>query len=771
MPSLDVLELLEREDKWYLGGGRSLIWAPPSPVHADVPGFWDEAHYFDYPVPRLFTVTFLDQSMHPLPIQFIHRRWRPSHLVQQYSAGPDIDLTERKAALRDDVLVAEYLLRNSAETDYRIHVVAWTCQTSSSDGGDVVDDVDLVNEYLVYARRQVRQLRGRMLPEMISHVALGTSLPLLSYSVNLSEPNSDQPRWELTPFYEKIASGRLPNERKLAGLGMPERGIHERDGHLYLGLHSELTVPAGGELRFSVAAGVSHERARALHHVDATLVDAHPVANSIASWEEYFGQVPDFTCSDPYLERYYWYRWYGLRLNAIENPIYAAREPAVCEGIGGFRSLITYSAQCHMREARWMHRPDLARGSLLNFVDHQKEDGNFPANIYARYVHVDGMYHADWGSSVLEVDRVHPDHAFLERVYQPLVRYREYFCRERDPEESHLYDVVDQGETGQEYMSRYTAVDPNADHWTPIRLKGVDATVYLYQLERALATIARALGRPEATDWDAAAARTGKAIGSLMWDPEEQLFFDVDPRGMTRTGVKAAVCFYPYFTDLVGPGHLEGIDLHLLNSDEFWTPWPVPATAVSDPSFNAEAEWKGKRQSCPWNGRTWPMTNSHVVEAIARVAYSLDPTLRVRAAELIRRFVRMMFFDQDPSRPNCFEHYNPLTGLPSVYRGIDDYQHSWVVDLIIKYVTGIQPQQEPMLVVDPLPFHLDRFRIDEVPYRGHRLRVEWNASGGDHAFQISVDGHLAVSAPVLSRHEVDLRQYPDPIRNQPARGE
>ena len=44
-----------------------------------------------------------------------------------------------------------------------------------------------------------------------------------------------------------------------------------------------------------------------------------------------------------------------------------------------------------------------------------------------------------------------------------------------------MFDVVDQYETGQEYMSRYQAVDPGADAYgweNRIRLKGIDVTVY-----------------------------------------------------------------------------------------------------------------------------------------------------------------------------------------------------------------------------------------------------------------------------------------------------
>jgi len=138
---------------------------------------------------------------------------------------------------------------------------------------------------------------------------------------------------------------------------------------------------------------------------------------------------------------------------------------------------------------------------------------------------------------------------------------------------------------------------------------------------------------------------------------------------------------------------------------------------------------------------------------LARAALRLDRTLAEAAAELISRFIKMMFFDQDLDRPNCYEHYNPFTGMPCLYRGVDDYQHSWVVDLIIKYVAGVQPQPTPTLVVDPLPFGLQEFTLDRVRYKGHWAKVTWSEKGG---LRVLLDGKQMARRPHLERVEVPL---------------
>lgn len=428
--------------------------------------------------------------------------------------------------------------------------------------------------------------------------------------------------------------------------------------------------------------------------------------------------------------------------------------PGVFEGISYFRRLISYSAQCHMRECRWMHDPAVAQGSLLNFLHNQATDGVLPARIQADSANQDFIYHADWGDCTLEVQRVHPDTEFLRKAYTGLSCYHAYFRQNRDRENMHLYDVVNHWETGQEYMSRYQEINPQAEFGGPIQLKGIDATVYTYRLEQTLTYLAREImGRAaEAENYARHAGLTGAAILEQMWDPERHLFFDVDPQSGKRITAAAAVGFYPFFTDLVGPAHLSAIHEQLLNPQHFWTDFPVPSSSAADALFCDEPEWKGKRHNCPWNGRTWPMTNSHVAEALVGAA-RLDPTLRGVAAEFISRFVRMFFLQQQLNYPTSYEHYNPTTGIPCIYRGIEDYQHSWVIDLLIKYVAGLQPQDGSLVMIDPLPFGLTHFRLERARVKGHWIDIVWQEGDGLHVW---VDGTHAMHRPGLERMELQL---------------
>ncbi|UCC47309.1 MAG: hypothetical protein JSV41_07285 [Gemmatimonadota bacterium] len=759
----DPLRLLERSDKHYLGSGTGIIFAPRFPRWLEHPGFWDEIDVYHYQLAPLFTVTFLDSSGDrpgsPLAARQLSRRWTPAELVAQYRLDEGLEGCERRSALPGGYFLSEWRLENTEDTPRTLLAVAWTVQ--DTDGLDL--STVRTGPGSAAFRRALQDRHVHRLAVEVTLEALGDGVAGGAY---LAERSTFDPRWELTPFPEKWRGG-VTTAVQAGGVSL--------SGILHVAAGSRVEVPAGGAATLALRARVRPQNfadARMTSLLAADLqqqaplpepagptdppTSAEPGAASRASWQAFYDAVPGLCCSDPFIERYWYYRWYGLRLCSHEGGVGNHFYPGCCEGTGYFHVPVSYSAQCHARELRWLPEPERARGVILNFLAHQKESGQLHGRIYVNHLAHTDFYFADWGGAALAVDAVHPDDSFLRAIYRPLTLYAEWLQRERDADGSGLYDVIDHYETGQEYMSRYMAVSLDADSETwgkRIRLKAVDATVYAYQLQRALAVIAERLGDGDgARRWAMVAERTGEAILELMWDEETGMFSDVDPRSMRRTGIKAAVCFYPYFTDLVGERQVGGLRRHLLDPAEFWTACPVPSTSTDDPYYSPEAEWKGKRHNCPWNGRVWPMANSHVAEAVARAAIEHDPALRETAAEFIRKFIRMLFHDGDPTRPNCYEHYNPDTGQASLYRGYDDYQHSWVNDLIVKYVAGLRPTGADALVVDPLPFGLESLRLSRLMFRGREVEVELERG----RFKILLDGKLGAESRIGTAVEVQL---------------
>ncbi len=618
----DVLALLQRDDKWFLGGAPALLYAPPAPVWLDVPGFFDRTHFLHFALEPLFTVTLVDEAGSEVPLRAERRSWRPDRLEIHYR-GPDLEVRELRCVGPGDAAACVLEVRSTRAAPRRLRAVAWTAQP--------VREETLRGAALTrFGPRIRREVEGLRSTRRDLSLTLGMK-GARSSSIELSEATANHPRFVLTPFSESLEADGLSNRTVLTGVN--------RNGLLYAAVERELAFDGDGTARVVAAAGVglTDEAADAAL---ASALEGDPMARSAEAWRGYFGDLPTFSSGDVSLDTAYWYRWYGLRLNTIAPGVGNYRHPAVAEGIDYFRVPISYSAQCHMLETRWMHDGTLAWGSILNFLDNQRPDGSLPNHIHLDHVAPSGIYHADWGTRVLDVYRVHPDDDALARAFEGLKRYAEYFYRERDAQGSRLYDHVNQWESGQEYMSRYVWVDATADEWKPMqrRLKGIDASVYVYALERALGEMSRLLGRGEEAAWQARAEATGAAIRDLAWNPELEAFVDCDSE-LNRSELVFALSFYPFATDIAEVRHLPSIRRHLLDPEVFWTRYPVPASPRTDPNFSATPSWKGKRTNCPWNGRTWPMTNSHVVEALAH-ASRLDPELREAyrgAAQALRR--------------------------------------------------------------------------------------------------------------------------------------
>ena len=736
------IEALARPDKWYLGGLDGIVWAPSFPRWTDRPGFWDPVHLLHQELGPCFSVALLDvegrdipldiSQIQPSPVPGPHNpTWRPGRLTTRWTTPDGATAAEDRRVLPGRLIESSWTFPSGAAPG---HLVAFTAQPVGSVSG--VRGSGRGVKWL----RTVTDRAGRELDvEMDLH---GSQVP--AWWRALPSEGEATPVWALSPFAEAGIDGVDPIE------GLPGSPPTDGIGWIWIAVAFPLAPTDHGELALRLR--LTPRPPPPVRSEPRS--PAHPPPSPPA-WPSFFASFPSFTSGDPHLDRYFDHRIHGLGLNRIEGRWGNIRHACIAEGPGYFHVPITYSAQCHMMEMRWRAGGREAWGSLLNFLDNRKDDGSLHGRLYPDHLEGTDFYHANWGDSVLAVHAMHPDPNALARCYEGLARYARWLDRSRDPEGSGMFTVVNHFETGQEYMSRYMAVDPEADvrGWQPrLRLKGIDVTVYAHQLFRALGKIAGDLGRTgDEAEWRALATRSGDAITGHMWSPEARLFTDVDGRtlapaeggslesgvtgadlgfmdasdgahGPIRTEVKAAVGFYPMLTGLVDDARLDAMMDHLEDPRTFGTPFPLPSSSVDDPRFSAEGIWRGKRRNCPWNGRVWPMTTSHVIEGLLRCRRRGNRRAGALAADMLVRFVRMMFTDGDPGRPNSFEHYNPYTGRACHFRGIDDYQHSWVLDLLARGIAGLHIDGGGVEVW-PLPHELPRVRLGPVRTRGRAVSV------------------------------------------------
>lgn len=729
---MDALNLLARRDKWALAGTTGALFAPTQPLWLLTPGFWDESHFVDIRLEHLFTLFFLTEKGKPLSFHSELIEWRPDRIILHHH-HPTGTLKETRCVTPLQAWVSVFERESAEPWD----VIVWSLQKPTREASGVIHAPGENPspraqawswEHKIYWAQPPEEWRlgteavsefpipslPPSEPKGAFYIALGANLKRITFATCPSDPGNTNPSWENCPARELMGPR-----------GLKSLFTKKPPGNRHLLLHYRWTTSQ--PLKVVACAGTSRESALTSLQKE---IQRDSLRASTRAWERRFQSVPQFSCSDELITRYYWYRWYVLFLNAVEVPLGNLTYPCTFEGVGPFRNLIAYSAPAHIREAVWIHGGTLARGIVQNFLTAQREDGSFPGHLYSFRPPRD-FYHTNWGDALDALFTLwHPDD--LPEILSQFEKYATFLDTARDAQHSGMIDVGSQHETGQEYSPRYLFANPKADQDQPFQLKGVDATYYALRLRTVLTHWFRTIGD------EASAMRNLKRLSQLrkgllkhMWDEKKGFFKDAlwqkSPTNQTTriqlSPVLSAVGFYPLARAPVSRKQISQLTKNLLNPKTFWTPLPIPSLSRNDPLFSPEGFWKGIRKNCPWNGRTWPMINSHLIEGLM-VCAERNRKLASLAGEIFKKWTYAMFLNGDPSKPTSYEHYNPLTNEPSLFRGVDDYFHSWYCDLVIRYLCGINPAR-PREGNTRMNLDLKWWAISNVPTPSGTIEREW----------------------------------------------
>ncbi len=525
----------------------------------------------------------------------------------------------------------------------------------------------------------------------------------------------------------------LPHGLSMAigGTAAPSEVDTSTPGAYRLGYDVE--VPAHGSRVLTLACAIHRDEAEARRLLAATLRQGDPVARNRTRWAEFYArEAPRFECSDRSLTELYAFRWFLLKFSTAGGSLGLYKYTVVMEGRQAFQTYCCYSAPFMAFDTNWLVDPEAGFGQIANMAEVAYEDGRFPWYTSPRTNHVPLDHASKTGLSLLPLAawkhyQVHGRKDLLRRVYPAMKRNMEWWISDRDPDGNGLFAIDDQLETGMDDLVR---------RWKgprPRRYEAVDATSYAVANLRAVAKMAKELGNGEdARRYGEYADRAESALHHIAWDAGSARFLDRNPQDGERSDYTAITIFYPLFAGVLNREELSILPLRLLSEQEFWLPHPLPALSRSDPEFDPVHRY--------WAGPSWPAATCHVIEGFADTAKRMDRSLLPQAAEL---FLRAAANHLQP-RPDFYERYDPFSGKPlSRFR---DYMHSWWIDLFIRHVAGLMPQEDGSLVIDPLPLGLTRFALRGAPHRGHRVDVLWSNTDG---LTVRQDGRTILRRPTF----------------------
>ena len=484
-------------------------------------------------------------------------------------------------------------------------------------------------------------------------------------------------------------------------------------------------------------------------------VNARAVEDHQAEYQGWFDRTPSFSSSDPVLDRLWEYRWFLLRHNLAEPRIGRLPGTVVYEGRSHkmtkqpwapagweFSKHIPLSTPMHVLELRWHHDAALGAAVLRSVVDRQGDDGQLYSATANEVMH---PYANFLGWAAWQHARLHG----WESVADVLPTLKRQVRGEREnqvPDSDELPVQVDHRLTGKEYQPSYWYFGGYPDDpkdpagYTP--LKRVDRAVYQHLNALGVARLCALAGDPDEPEFAGIADRVAASVLAKQWDPAGAFFYDLHPRTDERALVRNVVGFYPWWAGITGPEHAAGFE-RALGPEVFGTAWPLPSVEVGCPVYQPGGSWKGAflkgRNGCMWDGPTWPYTNSIVLDALGAQSQATEHRYDSVFADLLHRYALLHFAQHDGETPYLVEHYDSQTGEP--ISDEPDYNHSYLIDLIIRYVAGLTLERDEAgattVTVDPLDIGLAHFRLAGVKVGRHLVEVRFSR---DRGLELLVDG-------------------------------
>ncbi|MGI6385360.1 MAG: MGH1-like glycoside hydrolase domain-containing protein [bacterium] len=442
----------------------------------------------------------------------------------------------------------------------------------------------------------------------------------------------------------------------------------------------------------------------------------------------YAAVIPEFHCTDEYIEKTYYYRHYVLRRNLSAPGTGYLKHPVFYEGKqGGYARLITASASLILDECRWWRDPRYGYGHMLNCME------NLPYHGIFRDLWVNEIRSLDWPGYEEWISRamadyllVHPDQVMAEKVIEAGYHNIQGLLQHKDKNNNYLLNPGGHHMT-QEHAPSFTSFDDYRDWYDYTDIERVEFQAFFYGNIVGIARLMQLLGDKRYAELYELAAKIRQAVIASMWDKEDDFFYAVRESDGIKAKCKEANGFLAFLFDLVPyKKPYTNIFRYFIDDRYFWNPYPVSSCAKDVPSYTPHTQMWGnqrKRAGCTWSGPTWPYMNSLLVNVLAgllRKELSYDITM-----EHFRNFFQLLTqLHFEDGIPMIREDYDGIDGTP---RGCADYLHSTYIDLVVRYALGVDPSRKEISDLQPM-LGLDA-SIEGFPLGGKLWNISIDKSG------------------------------------------
>ncbi|MHA4807454.1 amylo-alpha-1,6-glucosidase [Flavitalea flava] len=281
----------------------------------------------------------------------------------------------------------------------------------------------------------------------------------------------------------------------------------------------------------------------------------------------------------------------------------------------------------------YMGKPaDRIINGITIFLDHQKENGfivrSVPGNEFHDREHLKPFL---CQISILVMDKYNQAQWLNDNYFNRLKKYLDYWLDQMDGDGNGLSEWMSSPHTGMDNQHE------RAGWWGDRTSEGVDLNCYLVKEMRAFAAIAERRGKKElAAGYRARAEKKAGLIRTKLWDEKTGFFYDNRYKTDQKIWVKSISGFTPLWAGIATPEQARRMIYdQLMNPGEFWSPWPVPALARSEPGYSEKM--MASDLGCSWRANTWISTNYMLFHGLKYYGYNdLASLLAQKTEDLIQ---------------------------------------------------------------------------------------------------------------------------------------
>lgn len=230
--------------------------------------------------------------------------------------------------------------------------------------------------------------------------------------------------------------------------------------------------------------------------------------------------------------------------------------------------------------------PDLAKQCLMSVLDLQDENGFIPSAATPDFKG-ENIEPPILAYQTLQLFKSQGDISVLSESFEKLKKYLNYIIETRACEDKMLFEwKIRISETENRCEESRMESSPRFDGIS--KIYAIDFSCYMANEAKALSEIAEILGKAgEHLYWSVIYDRIKDAANRYLYDEDDGFYYDKCAATDKLIKVRTSASLLPLFAGFCDKKRADAIITnHLFNTDEFFTPFPVPTLAKNDEKFD-----------------------------------------------------------------------------------------------------------------------------------------------------------------------------------------